>query len=204
MVKNCEAGRDAVSATAQLGPYELHGGGMSRLVPMAGAHRCIREAVQIDVVAFGVALEVRHQADHPGIRPFTELRDPSLGIGEIFDSEPPGECLTHGLVGMYLDPYRHHDDHKLRLLRRRRLLELENQALGQSPSILPFLIRWFSEDLIVEPGFAARPSRRGSGSGARGNRRRFGLFTPHVSEVLDVIDELKRTKISREFFARTT
>jgi len=91
-----------ISATAQPGPYDLRVGGMSRLVQVAGAQRCIREAMQIDVIPFGVALEVRDQADHSGIRTFTELRESSFRIGEIFDSEPPREGLTHDLVGVYL------------------------------------------------------------------------------------------------------
>src|SRR5215475_14485761 len=103
----------AISATAQPGPYDVRGGGMSRLVPVAGAQRCIREAVQIDVAPFGVALEVRDQADHPRIRTFTEAHESSLGIGEIFDSEPPRECLARGLVGVYLYADGHDDDGKL-------------------------------------------------------------------------------------------
>jgi len=88
---------------------------MSRLVPVAGAQRCIREAVQVDLVAFGVAPEVRDQADHPRIRPCTELRDSSLRMGEIFDAELARECLTHGLVGMYLYADGHDEDRELGL-----------------------------------------------------------------------------------------
>jgi hypothetical protein len=86
---------------------------MSRLVPVTGAQRGIREAVQIDIVPFGMALEVRDQADHASIRAFTELTDSSLGIIEIFDAKTPNGCLTHGLVGVYLHPYGHDDDHDL-------------------------------------------------------------------------------------------
>src|SRR5262245_1306914 len=192
----------AISATAQPGPYDVRGGGMSRLVPVAGAQRCIREAVQIDVVPLGVPLEVRDQSDHPGIRPFTELRESSLGIGEIFDSEPPRECLTYGLVGVHLYAYGHDDDGKFGPRRRRRLLELEDEALGQSPRLLPFSSLAVSEDLVVKSGFADWSSR--SGSGRRGSRRRIGLFTLHVPEVLDIVDELKRAKIFREVLAGTT
>ena len=53
--------------SAQLGAYNLCGRGMSRFVPVAGTHRGICEAVQIDFAFLSVLRQRRRQINHLNI-----------------------------------------------------------------------------------------------------------------------------------------